>query len=155
MGSLNKCCFIGNLGRDPEVKFTTGGQPVANFSIACNEAWTDKSGEKQERVEWIRLVAFGKLAELVQRYVTKGKQIYVEGRMQTRQYEKDGEKRYATEVVASSVVFLGGGEKREASGGAPWAGDETGLDDRDIPFIVPLRFFDAPRIATAPKLTRR
>lgn len=119
MASLNRCMFIGNLGKDPEVRFTPGGQAVANFSIACSESWT-KDGQKQERTEWVRVTAWGKTAELCGEYLKKGKQVFVEGKMQTREYEKDGQKRYATEIVASNVVFLGGrdGGQQAAGGGS-------------------------------------
>jgi single-strand DNA-binding protein len=109
VAGLNKCMFIGNLGRDPEVKFLDGGNAVTKFSVAVNESWKDKSGEKKERVEWVRVVAWGKLGELCGEYLKKGRQVFVEGRMQTREYEKNGEKKYSTEIVASGVTFLGGG----------------------------------------------
>lgn len=115
MASLNRCMFIGNLGKDPEVRFTPGGQAVANFSIACSESWT-KDGQKQERTEWVRVTAWGKTAELCGEYLKKGKQVYAEGKLQTREYEKDGQKRYATEIVASNVVFLGGREQGNSAG---------------------------------------
>jgi single-strand DNA-binding protein len=104
---MNRWLGIGNLGRDPEVRFTQGKQAVANFSIAINEKWTDKDGKKNERTEWVRIVVWGKLAELCGEYLTKGRQVGVEGPLQTREYEKDGEKRYATEIVADRVDFLG------------------------------------------------
>lgn len=115
MASLNRCEFIGNLGRDPELRYTPSGQAVANFSIACNESWKDKeSGEKQERTEWIRLQAWGRLAEIAGEYLKKGAQVYVAGRMQTRKYEKDGEEKYITEVVMTELKMLG---SREGGGG--------------------------------------
>ena len=115
MASLNRCEFIGHLGRDPELRYTTSGTAVANFSIACNESWKDKeTGEKQERTEWIRLQAWGRLAEIAGEYLKKGAQVYVAGRMQTRQYEKDGEQRYITEVVMTELKMLG---SREGGGG--------------------------------------
>ena len=109
-GDINKVILIGNLGRDPEVRFTNGGQAVANFSIATSESWTDKaSGQKQEKTEWHRIVVWGKLAELCGEYLKKGRQAYVEGRLQTREWtDKEGKKNYTTEVVANTVQFLGG-----------------------------------------------
>jgi single-strand DNA-binding protein len=114
---MNRWLGIGNLGRDPEVRFTQGKQAVANFSIAINEKWTDKDGKKQERTEWVRIVVWGKLAELCGEYLAKGRQVGVEGRLQTREYEKDGEKKYATEIVADRVEFLGSknGEAKDSS----------------------------------------
>jgi single-strand DNA-binding protein len=113
MGSLNICTFIGNLGRDAELKYTAGGQAVTTFSIACTDVWNDKNGQKQERTEWVRCNLWGKSAEAVSEYLTKGKQLYVSGKMQTRQWEdKDGNKRYTTEIRADKVVLLGGGQGR-------------------------------------------
>jgi single-strand DNA-binding protein len=108
VASLNKVFLIGNLGRDPEVRFTEGGQAVANFSIATTDTWNDKAGQKQERTEWHRIVAWGKTAELCGEYLKKGRQVHVEGRLQTREWEKDGQKQKTTEVIASHVTFLGG-----------------------------------------------
>lgn len=108
MSGVNKAILIGNLGKDPEVKFLPSGGAVCNLSIATNETWTDKDGQKQERTEWHRVVVFGKTAEHCGEYLSKGRQVYVEGRIQTREYEKDGSKRYSTEIVASTVQFLGG-----------------------------------------------
>lgn len=123
-GGVNKVILIGNLGKAPEVRFTPGGQAVANFSIATSEKWNDKSGQKQERTEWHRIVVWGKLAELCGQYLTKGRQCYVEGRLQTREWQdKEGKKNYTTEVVAQTVQFLGGrgedaGPRPVASNGA-------------------------------------
>lgn len=130
MAGLNKVFLIGNLGSDPEVRFTPGGQAVANFSVAVNESWTDKQGEKQERTEWVRIVAWGKLGELVGEHLAKGRQCHVEGKLQTRKWtDKEGKDNYSTEVVASSVLFLGG--KGERAGRGP---DGSGRDDDSIPF---------------------
>lgn len=104
---LNLCQFIGRLGRDPDMRFTPDGKAVANFSIACGQSWKSKDGEKQEKTEWVRCVAFGKLAEIIGEYLKKGSQVYVSGRMQTREYEKDGTKRYTTEVVLDTMQMLG------------------------------------------------
>jgi single-strand DNA-binding protein len=133
---MNLCTFIGNLGADPEVKFTPGGQAVANFRIAVTESWKDKSGQKQERTEWVRLVAWGKLAEVVGEHCTKGKQIYVAGKMQTREWtDKEGKKNYTTEIIASNVLFLGsgGGKGGGGSGGQREENNPPASDD-DIPF---------------------
>src|SRR5689334_6716630 len=100
-GGVNKVILIGNLGQDPELRYTPGGAAVANLRIATNEAWTDKNGQKQERTEWHSVVMWGKQAEIVKQYLAKGRQIYIEGRLQTRSWQdKEGNKRYSTEVVA-------------------------------------------------------
>ncbi len=136
---LNLCQFIGRLGKDPEIRYSGDGKAIANFSIACGSSWKDKnSGEKKESTEWIRLVAFGKLGEIVAEYLRKGSQVYVSGRMQTRKYQdKEGNDKYTTEVVADQLQMLGG--KRTNDDDAPrdklkeptpGAGD---FDD-DIPF---------------------
>lgn len=118
-GGINKVILIGNLGADPEVRFTPSGQAVANFRIATSESWNDKtSGQKQERTEWHRIVVWGKLAELCGEYLKKGRQCYVEGRLQTREWtDKEGKKNWTTEVVANTVQFLGGGGGGQRSGG--------------------------------------
>lgn len=106
--SVNKVILIGRLGQNPEIRFTPSGAAVANFSVATNETWLDKSGQKQERTEWHRVVVWGKLAELCGQYLSKGRQAYVEGRLQTRQWQdKDGQTKYTTEVQAQTVQFLG------------------------------------------------
>jgi single-strand DNA-binding protein len=116
-GGVNKVILIGNLGADPEVRFTPGGQAVANFRIATSESWTDKNGQKQERTEWHRIVVWGKLAELCGEYLKKGRQCYVEGRLQTREWtDKENRKNYTTEVVANAVTFLGGRDAGEGMG---------------------------------------
>lgn len=113
---INKVILIGRLGGDPEVRYTSNGGAVANFNIATNEAWTDKSGQKQEKTEWHRIVAFGKLGELCGQYLSKGRQSYVEGRLQTREWiDKEGQKRYTTEIVAQTVQFLGSAGERSTS----------------------------------------
>jgi single-strand DNA-binding protein len=124
MASVNKAILIGNLGRDPELKYTQSGQAVTNFSIATNERWKDKNGETQERTEWHRIVVWGKTAENCVQYLEKGRSVYVEGRLQTREYEdKDGIKRNTTEIVANQVTFLGG---RGGVGGAGGGGGSPG-----------------------------
>ncbi len=124
-GGVNKVILVGNLGADPEVRFTPGGQAVANFRIATGESWTDKNGQKQDRTEWHRIVVWGKLAELCGEYLAKGRQCFVEGRLQTREWtDKENKKNYTTEVVASSVVFLGSrdGTGVRSENGAPTHG---------------------------------
>jgi single-strand DNA-binding protein len=120
MASVNKVILLGNLGADPEVRFTQGGQAVANFRMATTDSWMDKNtNQKQERTEWHRVVVWGKLAELCGEYLKKGRQCYVEGRLQTREWQdKEGQKRYTTEIVASQVVFLGGREGGGFGGGS-------------------------------------
>lgn len=108
MASVNKVIIIGNLGADPEVRVTGGGQSVATLNIATNERWIDKSGQKTERTEWHRVIVWGKQAELCKEYLTKGRPLYVEGRLQTREWtDKTGNKRYTTEIVAQRIQFLG------------------------------------------------
>ncbi|MBL7716816.1 MAG: single-stranded DNA-binding protein [Bdellovibrionales bacterium] len=116
--SVNKVILVGRLGQNPEVRYTPSGAAVANFSVATNESWTDKSGQKQERTEWHRVVVWGKLAELCQQYLSKGRQAYVEGRLQTRQWQdKDGQTKYTTEVQAQTIQFLGAGAGAGAEAG--------------------------------------
>jgi single-strand DNA-binding protein len=147
MGSVNKVILVGNLGRDAELRYTAGGAAVATINMATTEVWNDKAGQRQEKTEWHRVVLWGKSAESLSEYLTKGKQIYVEGRLQTRQWDdKDGNKRYTTEIRGDRIVLLGGG-----SGGGRGSGvsrtEETGsshapspadapepLTDDDIPF---------------------
>ncbi|WP_342378895.1 single-stranded DNA-binding protein [Myxococcus stipitatus] len=122
-GGVNKVILIGNLGADPEVRFTPGGQAVANFRIATSESWNDKNGQKQERTEWHRIVVWGKLAELCGEYLKKGRQCYVEGRLQTREWtDKENRKNYTTEVVANAVTFLGGRDAGDGMGGGGGGG---------------------------------
>ncbi|HUD71366.1 MAG TPA: single-stranded DNA-binding protein [Dongiaceae bacterium] len=143
MGSVNKVILVGNLGRDPEVRYTQGGSPVANFTLATNEAWTDKAGAKQEKTEWHRVVAWGKMAEIARDHLGKGKQVYIEGSLQTRQWEdRDGNKRSTTEIKAGRLVLLGRAEMGGGGGGGdrssapmPESGGEEGAPpDEDIPF---------------------
>lgn len=137
--SVNKVILLGRLGKDPEVRFTGGGQAVCNFSVATSESWKDKEGKKQERTEWSRIVVWGKLAELCGEYLKKGRQCYVEGRLQTREWtDKEGRKNFTTEIVASEVVFLGDGGRRggdeSGSAGAQDSGAQGEGGDDDIPF---------------------
>jgi single-strand DNA-binding protein len=132
-GGVNKVILIGNLGADPEVRFTPGGQAVANFRIATSDTWTDKNGQKQERTEWHRIVVWGKLAELCGEYLKKGRQCYVEGRLQTREWtDKENRKNYTTEVVANAVTFLGGrdGAGAGAGGGGGGGGSRGGYSQQ-------------------------
>jgi single-strand DNA-binding protein len=118
MASVNKVILIGNLGRDPETRYTTGGDAVTNLNIATTETWKDKSGEKQEKTEWHRVVLFARLAEIAGEYLKKGRPVYIEGRLQTRKYtDKDGVEKYATEIVADRMQLLGGREGGGGSGG--------------------------------------
>src|SRR5258705_8528754 len=118
MSGVNKVILIGNLGANPELRYTAGQQAVANFRLATTEKWTDKSGQRQEATEWHRVVVFGKQAEIVGQYLTKGRQVYIEGRIQTRQWQdQQGQKRYSTQVVAPRVQMLRGrGGPREQRG---------------------------------------
>jgi single-strand DNA-binding protein len=158
MGSVNKVILVGNLGRDAELRYTPGGAPVATLNLATTEVWNDKtSGQKQEKTEWHRIVLWGKSAESLSEYLTKGKQIYVEGRLQTRKWQdKDGHDKYTTEIRGDRIVLLGsggGGGGGTAGGGRPQqraagAGASSGgggdhepmgepisdLTDDDIPF---------------------
>jgi len=126
MASVNKAILIGNLGRDPELRYTQGGQAVASFSIATTENFTKKTGEKEERTEWHRIVAWGRTAELCAQYLAKGRSVYIEGRLSTREWEdKEGQKRRTTEIVAQTVQFLG----PRGSGAAPGPARESGPRD--------------------------
>jgi single-strand DNA-binding protein len=118
MASVNKVILIGNLGRDPETRYTTGGDAVTNLNIATSEQWKDKSGEKQERTEWHRVVLFGRQAEIAGEYLKKGRSVYIEGRLQTRKYtDKDGVEKYSTEIVADRMQLLGSRDGGGGSGG--------------------------------------
>ena len=107
MASVNKVILVGNLGRDPEVRFMPNGEAVCNFSIATTENWKDKSGVKQEKTEWHNIVMYRKLAEIAGEYLKKGRPVYIEGRLQTRKWEKDGVTRYSTEIIADNMQMLG------------------------------------------------
>jgi single-strand DNA-binding protein len=143
MASVNKVILIGNLGRDPELRYLQSGQAVATFTVATNERWNDRDGKPQERTEWHRIVVWGKQAENCANYLSKGRPVYVEGRLQTREWEdKEGQKRQTTEVVAQTVQFLGsregGGQGPARAAGAPPAAREPesgpGPGGDDIPF---------------------
>ncbi len=136
---VNKVILVGNLGRDPEVRSTPSGQSVANFTLATSRKWTDREGQRQEKTEWHRIVCWGRQAEIAGQYLVKGKQIYVEGRLETRSWEdkNSGEKRYTTEIICDNFQMLG---RRDDSGGsyspnppAPSPPPSGPVDD-DIPF---------------------
>jgi len=158
MSGVNKVVIIGHLGRDPEIRHSQQGTPVTNFSIATSENWIDKNtGEKQEKTEWHRVVAFGKQAETLEKYLSKGSQVYIEGRLQTRTYDKEGQTHYITEVVANNFQFLGARSDKSSNHtqiqndrpapnirpATSWNTDQPpqqnqhvydGLQDKDIPF---------------------
>jgi single-strand DNA-binding protein len=146
MGSVNKVILVGNLGRDAELRYTPGGAAVSKFSLATTEVWTDKSGQRQERTEWHNIDLWGKQAESLNEYLRKGKQVYIEGRLQTDEYtDKEGAKRKSTRVRCDRVVLLGGGgggggrgaqtdRGEPTGGGAPHAEPSEPLTDDDIPF---------------------
>ncbi len=116
--SVNKVIILGRLGQEPELKYTAGGSAVCNFSLATNESWTDRNGQKQERTEWHRIVVWGKLAELCNQYLSKGRQAYIEGKLATRSWEdKQGQKRYTTEINASTVQFIGAAQGASSNAG--------------------------------------
>ena len=116
MASVNKVILVGNLGRDPEMRFMPNGEAVCNFSIATTDSWKDKSGQKQERTEWHNIVIYRKLAEIAGEYLKKGRPVYIEGRLQTRKWQtKEGQDRYTTEIIADQMQMLGG---REGGGGS-------------------------------------
>ena len=149
MAGVNKVILVGNLGGDPEIRYTPSGAAVANFTIATSENWKDKDGQKQEKTEWHKIVVFAKLAEICGEYLHKGKQVYIEGRIQTRQWEdRDGNKRYTTEIVANQMQMLGskgdrpqapsgsgGGQGGGQAGGGSTSAEEPPVPDmEDIPF---------------------
>ena len=131
---MNKAILIGRLGKDPELKSTPSGTAVANFSMATTERYTDKQGEKQEQTEWHRITVWGKLAEICNEYLSRGSQVALEGRIQTRDWEdKDGNKRYTTEIIANNVEFLGSNKTQEHPSGATTKAFEAD-EDSNIPF---------------------
>lgn len=137
MSSLNKVILIGNVGKEPEVRTTNGGAKVAQVSLATSRKWTDSKGEKQEKTEWHKLVIWNRgksgLADVVERYVTKGAKLCVEGSIEYREYEKDGEKKYTTEINVSGLTMLGGDKKKDAKPKLAEEFEEFG-DDDDLPF---------------------
>jgi len=146
MSGVNKVILVGHLGANPEVRYTAGGQAVANLRLATTERWVNKNGERTEQTEWHRVVAWGKLAEICSQYLTKGKQIYVEGKIRTRQWQdQQGQKRYSTEVVANNMVMLGRATDAPMNADEPvtvpaddYAGApgdlDTGGGEDDLPF---------------------
>ena len=134
MASVNKVILVGNLGRDPEIRYLPSGDPVANITIATSSRFKGKDGNMVEETEWHRVTFFGKLAEIVGQYLKKGRSVYVEGRIQTQKWKnKEGVDQYTTEIIANEVKFLGGGPKREESGGGGGFGG-GGTSDEDPPF---------------------
>ena len=139
---VNKAIILGNLGKDPDLRFTAGGRAVARFPVATTERWTDQNNQRQEHTEWHNIVVWGKQAETCSQYLSKGRQVYVEGSIRTRSYEKDGTKRYMTEIVARDVRFLGGagggGQGRAPDGGftppPPEEGPPPMPPEEDTPF---------------------
>jgi single-strand DNA-binding protein len=129
MASVNKVILVGNLGRDPEIRYMPNGEAVANFSIATTENWKDKSGVKQEKTEWHNIVMYRRLAEIAGEYLKKGRPIYVEGRLQTRKWEKDGVTRYSTEIIADQMQMLGSKD----GGGGSNASYDGGMDQGGAP----------------------
>jgi single-strand DNA-binding protein len=148
MSSLNKILLIGHLGRDPEIRYTPDGSPVATFSLATSENWTDKNGSRQEHTEWHNIVAWSKLADLCKKYLTKGRQVYIEGRIRSREWtDREGNKRRTTEVIATQMVLLGSRSQSADAGVQPMEPvsrstsdsdqqpfDDHGITDSDIPF---------------------
>ncbi|HTL75716.1 MAG TPA: single-stranded DNA-binding protein [Casimicrobiaceae bacterium] len=131
MASVNKVILLGNLGRDPETRYTTGGDAVTNLSIATSEQWKDKNGEKQERTEWHRVVLFGRQAEIAGEYLKKGRSVYIEGRLQTRKYtDKDGVEKYSTEVVGDRMQLIGGGRDSGSGGDVEFGSSGGGAPAR-------------------------
>ena len=147
MSSLNKVLLIGRLGKDPEIRYTPEGSPVASFSLATSENWTDKNGTRQERTEWHNIVAWNKLADICKQFLSKGRQVYIEGRIQSREYtDREGVKRRITEIIASQMVMLGSRPQGTEAGVQPMepvarpatdadqAFGDSGITDSDIPF---------------------
>ena len=149
---LNKVQIIGNLGRDPELRFTQDGTPVANFTVAVNESWRSRGGEQRERTEWFRVVAWSNLAEIANQYLRRGRQVFIEGRLQTREWQdREGNDRTSTELVVRDMIMLGGrddadgpprdddggGDRRDSRGQQPQGGrpdDDDSITADDLPF---------------------
>ena len=132
MSSVNKAAILGRLGADPKLKYTPTGQPVCELRVATSESYADKAGTKQERTEWHRAVAWGKTAENCAKFLQKGRQVYIDGKLQTRQWDdKDGKKHYTTEIVAQNVVFVGDA-REHARDQAPAPAQD--MNEDDIPF---------------------
>ena len=133
MASVNKVILIGNLGKDPEVRYMPSGKAVANVTIATSESWKDQDGNQQEKTEWHNIVAWRKLAEICGEYLKKGKKVYLEGKLQTRNYEKDGVKRYVTEIVADQLIMLDGGGGSGAGRSSSGSAAESAPAHADVP----------------------
>ena len=140
MGSVNSVFIVGHLGADPEVKYMPNNRAVCNLSVATSEQWKDKqSGEKKEKTEWHRVTCFGEQAENCGKYLAKGRLVAVQGKLQTRSYEKDGQKHYATDIIADRITFLGGGERGDRDTGSQVPRTDTGSqvrpdDGEEVPF---------------------
>jgi len=148
MSGVNKVILIGRLGSDPELRYTSNGNPVASLSVATSEKWKDKEGQPQEKTEWHRIVLWSRLAELAGQYLSKGRQVYIEGKLQTRKWDdKDGQTRYTTEIVGNQLQFLGSGGANAGApaamggsdlppdlGPAPGMSSGTTSTEEDIPF---------------------
>ena len=135
MSSINRVILIGRLGQDPEVKFLDGGNAVCNFSMATSETWKDKQGEKQEKTQWHRVVAWGKTAELAGKYLAKGRQVCVEGSIEYREYtDKEGVKKYSTDIKAQSVTFLGGKSESAPAASTDYGPAPMTDNDDSVPF---------------------
>src|ERR1041384_7126188 len=133
-GGVNKVILVGHLGADPDMRYTPSGQGVCELRLATSESWNDKNGQRQERTEWHRIVVWGKRPEVCSKYRSKGRQVFVEGRIQTRTYDdKDGNKRYITEIIANDVQFLGGGRDGGAGGGGGGGGGRGNRSDDGPP----------------------
>lgn len=152
MASVNKVILVGNLGRDPEVRYMPNGEAVANFSIATTDTWKDKSGMKQEKTEWHNIVMYRRLAEIAGEYLKKGRPVYIEGRLQTRKWEKDGVTRYTTEIIADQMQMLGSGRD---GGSAPFDGDmDQGYTQEGFDQTPPRAAASQPAATAAPSAGR-
>lgn len=133
--SINRMCALGNVGKDPEMRSTGAGTLVANFSIACSDRRKDAQGNWQDQTEWINVTAFGRTAEIVRDYVTKGSKVYIEGKLQTQQWEKDGQKHYKTVVLVNELVLLSGGKESRQEAATGYSSSTTAeVDDSEVPF---------------------
>jgi single-strand DNA-binding protein len=142
MAGLNKVVLIGRLGRNPEIRYSQQGLAVVNFSIATSEQWTDKNtGDRQEKTEWHNIVVFGKQAETCEEYLSKGSQIFIEGRLQTRNYEKEGQTHYRTEIVVSNFQFLDERPENQEEKEKEGSGDDGGIKDLPIDEQEPFDLF--------------
>lgn len=151
MAAVNKAILLGNLGRDMEMRFTQSGTPVGTFSLATTEKYTDRDGQKREDTQWHRVTVWGKTAEAIHEYMTKGKQVYVEGKLQTKEWEgKDGKKQKSTEIRADRVVLLGGGGGERSGGSRSSGGSRRQSQDRDINDDMPADGYQTQEPVSAP-----